>query len=158
VVSFILRQDDNNYLRLSVLAKAHPHAWDAWDGNLIRTRVEYAVSGQRDSYETVLFTDDLESFRDELTGDVVDESGIIALKTIDGVVSIEMERFGAHFVAECCLSKVPDGVADALFALKVSLEDAASVVRELNTILATVPIVSPADHSGPGDLTPPSRN
>ena len=158
MLGFTIRQDAGNYLTVSVIAKVFPSAWDTWDGNQIRIRVEYAVSGETDAYSATLFTTDLESFRDELVGDVVDESGLIALTTMDGVVYVEMERRGRHFVTGCNLRKVPDGVVDEHLELRVPVSAAAGIVRELDTILATYPVIQAPEWAEPGDLTPPSSN
>ena len=158
MVSVTIAQDADNYLKLTVLRKLAPYAWDTWDGNRLRIRVDFAIAARTESYDTILFSTDLEAFRDELLGDVVDDSGLIALMTMDGVVDIIMERKAGIFVAECSLRKVPDGLLDAHVELRVPVHHVPRMIRDLDTILATYPVIQPAACAEPEDFTPPSPN
>lgn len=69
-----LKQDEDNFLELTILCRSYADPDDSWDGNLLNVRVEYASNGVRDGYFARLFTTDIENFRDELAGDVEDET------------------------------------------------------------------------------------
>lgn len=158
MVNFSLKQDNQNYFKLSVHSRETPTAWDTWDGNRLRTRVHYAFPGGVDSYSASLFTTDLESFRDELMGDVVGENGLMALTTIDGVITITMERLASGVAVECNLRKVPDGPPHAHLTFRIATSEVFRIVQELDSILMQYPVIRPGRTDDPGNLEPPSRN
>lgn len=67
---------------------------------------------------------------------------MIALKTIDGVVDIEMVQLGASYAAECSLSKEPDGCEDAHLSLSLQAKDMVRAVVDLDKIMSTYPVFS----------------
>lgn len=64
--AFNLGGEDNEYIRIAVLARAHPSETDYWDGNWLITEVQLAVGPFSGAYRADLRAEDFSMFREQL--------------------------------------------------------------------------------------------
>jgi hypothetical protein len=136
---FCIGREGSEYLRVRVLARAHPESGD-WEVNWLNAEVEIWAGGFRGRLGANLLAGELSTLRADLSRLYSFESREAAFDAYDGRLSIKIKGDGlGNFAAEC---EALDGVGNRLtFSLLFDQTEIPPTLKGLDAVLKEFPFI-----------------
>lgn len=140
-LSVVLGSPEGDHLRLRVLRRTHADCSDYWDGNWLCCTIEVRAGSFSGEVGADLRADEFETFRDALRVLHQQLAGEATFSTMEHWLTVKVVGDGrGHFKADCELREPWEGTR-LTFSLDFDQTELPNVVRDMNTVLRTFPVV-----------------
>ena len=135
-----------HHVLVRALSRSHPHLFDYWDGNWIRSEVEVVAGGMRAAFHADFRAEEFQAFLDEAEALSRSLDGIATFSTMEGqlVVSLTGDPTGRLRVGGEALD-APGSANRLQFAFEIDQTYLSQICRSLEVLLAAFPVIGAAE-------------